>query len=94
MVAIVAGGLVGLETKISPEYGAVAGIGAGLGLTLKVPAAVKVTRPLGKSAASAVLGVTAIERRTRPALGSLLEQETGVRAARAIAAIAAIGLLG
>ena len=46
-VAIVAAGLVGLETRISPEYGAAAGIGAGLGLRLKVPVAVKVTWPLG-----------------------------------------------
>jgi hypothetical protein len=87
-VAMVSAGLVGLETMISPEYGAVAGIGAGLGLRLNVPVAVKVTCPFGKVEASAVAGVTEIERRTRPRLGLPLAQETSVVAARVIAAIA------
>lgn len=46
MVAMVTGGLVGFATKNCPEYGAVAGKGAGVGATLNVPAAVKVTWPL------------------------------------------------
>lgn len=43
MFAMVCGGFVGFETNNCPEYGAVAGSGAGLGATLKVPVAVKVT---------------------------------------------------
>jgi len=41
--AIVWGGFVGFETKSCPEYGGVEGKGAGLGATLNVPVAVKVT---------------------------------------------------
>jgi len=79
IVAIVV--LDGLLTTNWPLYGAPAGSSAGVGGRLNDPVAVKRTCPSGNVCASAVVGATLTDKRTRPILGLLDPQESKLQAA-------------